>query len=201
MKKTLMIVFLITLAYVGSYAQGYQIGDQVEDFKLKNVNGQQVSLFEFEQATKGAVIIFTCNHCPYSKAYEDRIIELDKAYKEKGYPVIAINPNDPVQFPEDSFEKMIERSKEKNFSFPYLFDETQEIFKKFGATRTPHIFLLNKNKGKFTVEYIGTIDDNYKDETLVKKKYLADGIDKLILGEKPDPNTTKAIGCSIKVKK
>jgi peroxiredoxin len=146
-------------------------------------------------------VIFTCNHCPYAKAYEDRIIALDKKYKEKGYPVIAINPNDPEVQPEDSFENMQVRAKEKGFTFPYLFDAKQEVYPAYGATKTPHVYLLNKESGKLVVKYIGTIDDNYADEKAVEEKYLANAIDALLKDKMPSPDFTKAIGCSIKVKK
>jgi len=198
MKKSLITGLLITVAFISINAQGYKVGDLAEDFKLKNIDGEIVSLFDYDDATKGAIVIFTCNHCPYAIAYEDRIIELDNNYREKGYPVIAINPNDPKLVPEDSFEKMGLRSNEKEFPFPYLFDETQKVYKMYGAKRTPHVYLLNKEENKFVVSYIGTIDDNYKDASMVEKKYLADAVKALLEGEKPDPNFTKAIGCSIK---
>jgi len=200
MKKFLMTFMLIFVALIGLNAQGYNIGDRAADFKLKNVDGKMVSLSEYDKASKGAIVIFTCNHCPYAKAYEDRIIEIDKKFREKGYPVIAINPNDPELAPEDSYEKMIVRAKEKGFTFPYLFDETQEVYKKYGATRTPHVYVLNKMGEGFEVAYIGTIDDNYKDASAVKKQYLADAVTALLNGNDPDPDFTKAIGCSIKDK-
>ena len=179
-------------------AEGYKVGDKASDFKLKNVDGKYVSLSDFPGA-KGFVIIFTCNHCPFAKAYQDRIIEIDKLYKPKGYPVIAINPNDPQIVPEDSFEGMVQRSKEKGYTFPYLFDEKQEIYKIYGATRTPHVFLVQKDKTKgLEVKYIGAIDDNYQDPAAVTHKYLADAIDALIADKLPDPDFTKAVGCSIK---
>ncbi len=179
---------------------GYDIGDTVEDFTLKNIVGNTVSLSDYTDA-KGFAIIFTCNHCPYAIAYEDRIVELDKKYKQLGYPVIAINPNDPDVVPEDSFVKMQERAKEKGFTFPYLMDEGQKVYPKFGARKTPHVYLLQKtNKGN-EVAYIGAIDDNYSNADKVEEHYLANAIDALIAGKKPEPAKTKAIGCSIKKKK
>ena len=191
--------FLLTLAMLVQ-AQGYKIGDNAQNFNLKNVDGEMISLFDYNEATKGAIVIFTCNHCPYAKAYEDRIIEIDNKFREKGYPVIAINPNDPLLQPEDSFDKMIERANDKNFPFPYLFDEKQEVYKVFGAKKTPHVYLLKKVNNNFIVSYIGTIDDNYKDVSAVQKNYLADAINALLNGENPNPEYTKAIGCSIKDK-
>ncbi len=200
MKKIIMsLSFLLTLAMLVQ-AQGYKIGDNAQNFNLKNVDGEMISLFDYNEATKGAIVIFTCNHCPYAKAYEDRIIEIDNKFREKGYPVIAINPNDPLLQPEDSFDKMIERANDKNFPFPYLFDEKQEVYKVFGAKKTPHVYLLKKVNNNFIVSYIGTIDDNYKDVSAVQKNYLADAINALLNGENPNPEYTKAIGCSIKDK-
>jgi len=178
---------------------GYEIGDEAADFKLKNVDGKMVSLADFKDA-KGFIVIFTCNHCPYAKAYEDRIVALDKKYKEKGYPVIAINPNDPEVNADDSYENMIVRAKEKGFTFPYLFDDGQKVYPEFGATRTPHVYILKKSKNKNIVSYIGAIDDNYEDETAVNTKYVENAVDALIAGKTPSPETTKAIGCKIKAK-
>lgn len=177
--------------------KGYEIGDEATDFELKNVDGEMVSLSDFEDA-KGFVVVFTCNHCPFAKAYENRIIALDKKYKEKGYPVIAINPNDPEVNEEDSYEKMIVRAKEKGFTFPYLFDEGQEIYPLYGATHTPHVFILKKEDDKNIVSYIGAIDDNVEDPSAVKQKHVENAIEALLKGEQPNPSVTKAIGCKIK---
>lgn len=176
---------------------GYQIGDVATDFSLKNVNDKKVSLADFKEA-KGFIVIFTCNHCPYAKAYEDRIIALDKKYKKLGYPVIAINPNNPEVQPADSFELMKERAKEKGFTFPYLFDEGQKIYPQYGATKTPHVYVLQKTKAGNVVQYIGAIDDNYSDEEAVKTKYVENAVDALLKNQEVPVKTTKAIGCSIK---
>ncbi|PKQ68692.1 thioredoxin family protein [Labilibaculum manganireducens] len=197
--KKVLILGLFILAAMGIQAQGYQIGDKAKDFKLKNVDGKQISLADYKDA-KGFIVIFTCNHCPYAVAYEDRIIEIDKKYKEKGFPVIAINPNDPELYESDSFDNMIVRAKEKRFTFPYLMDETQEVFKRFGATKTPHVFILSNNSEEYTVEYIGAIDNNYKDETQVTSTYVEDALDALLQNKKPEITSTKAIGCGIKTK-
>lgn len=194
----LSIVFLAASFNLVNNKEGYKIGDIATDFKLKNVNDKMISLSDFKKA-KGFIVIFTCNHCPYSVAYEDRIIELDKKYKDKGYPIIAINPNNPAKEPKDSFELMKVRAKEKGFTFPYLFDDGQKIYPQYGATRTPHVFILNKEKGNLVVSYIGAVDDNYKDATQTKVKYVEVAVDALLKGEKPAISETKAIGCSIKV--
>lgn len=200
MKKTMFTLSLFFATVTAVFSQGYKIGDKVADFKLKNIDGKMVSLADFKD-TKGFVIIFTCNHCPYAIAYEDRIIALHNKYASKGYPVVAINPNDPAAQPQDSFEKMIERANEKKFPFVYLFDEGQKVYPIFGATRTPHVYLVNKKGNEMFVEYIGTIDDNYKEASEVKETYLANAIESLIAGKKLAVTETKAIGCSIKVKK
>lgn len=203
MKNKIITLTLLLFAVMTLSAQnkiGYKIGDEATDFKLKNVNDKFVSLADYKNA-KGFIVIFTCNHCPYSVAYEDRIIELDKKYASKGYPVIAINPNDPEVNPEDSFDKMKIRSKEKKFKFPYLFDEGQKIYPQYGATRTPHVFILNKENGKNIVKYIGAIDDNYEDESDVSVKYVVEALEALLANNEIATTSTKAIGCTIKVKK
>lgn len=199
--KTFLSLILIMKFSLMIGAEGYSVGDKASDFSLKNVDGSEISLSDYSEA-KGFVVVFTCNHCPFAVAYQDRLIAIDKKYKKKGYPVIAINPNDPDIVPGDSYAEMQKRAKEKSYSFPYLFDEKQEVFKQYGATRTPHVFVLQKNsEGEPIVKYIGTIDDNYENADAVKQTYLTDALDALIAGKSPDPDFTKAIGCTIKVKK
>ena len=177
--------------------KGYQIGDVAEDFSLKNINGKMLSLADFKKA-KGFIVIFTTNHCPYAKAYEDRIIALDKKFKSKGFPVIAINPNDPEKNEIDSFENMQIRAKQKGFTFPYLLDEDQKVYPKYGATKTPHVYILEKESNKNIVRYIGAIDDNYQDEDAVKERFVENAITALLNNKEVNPKTTKAIGCSIR---
>lgn len=176
---------------------GYSIGDKATDFKLKNIDNTDVALVDYKDA-KGFIVIFTCNHCPYSVAYEDRIIALDKKFKTKGYPVIAINPNNPKAYPDDSFDNMIIRAKDKGFTFPYLFDDGQKIYPQYGATKTPHVYVLEKTDTGNIVRYIGAIDNNYKDASSATEKYVEDAVNALLKGEKVPVETTKAIGCSIK---
>jgi peroxiredoxin len=177
-----------------SSPSGYKPGDLATDFKLKNVDGKMVSLSDYKKA-EGFIIVFTCNHCPFAKMYEDRLIALHKKYEPMGYPVIAINPNDPTVAEDDSYEMMQKRAKEKKFPFAYLLDEGQKIYPQYGATRTPHAFLLDKNR---VVKYIGAIDDNAQDAEGVKTKYLENAIQNLRAGKAPDPAVTKAMGCGIK---
>ncbi|MFY8187381.1 MAG: thioredoxin family protein [Flavobacterium sp.] len=194
----LAIGFLVT-SFVSEpkKASGYEVGDVATDFKLKNIDNKMVSLSDYKEA-KGFIVVFTCNHCPYAIAYEDRMVALDQKFKKLGYPVIAINPNNPEKKPEDSFEKMIVRAKEKNFTFPYLIDEGQKIFPQFGATKTPHVYILQKTKSGNVVKYIGAIDDNYADESAVKTKYVENAVNALLKNKEVPLKTTKAIGCSIK---
>ncbi len=199
--KTYVLTFVAIIGMaIAMQAQGLSVGDTAPDFKLKNIDGEMVSLSDYDDK-EGAIIIFTCNHCPFSIAYEDRLNDLEATYAAKGYPIIAINPNDPELYPEDSFDEMKVRAEEKGFKFPYLMDEKQDIYPQYGATKTPHIYLLSNDGGDFTVEYIGAIDDSARDASSVEKTYLADAIDSLIAGEDIAVTETKAVGCSIKVKK
>lgn len=198
--KKINLFFLATFftTTVLSAQSGYDIGATATDFKLENIDRTFVSLSDFEEA-KGFIIIFTCNTCPYAVAYEDRIEALNKMYASKGYPVVAIMPNNIEIKPGDSLDAMKQRAKEKGFSFPYLIDREQTIFPEYGATKTPHVYILEKTNDANVVRYIGAIDDNYKDADAVDKKYVEDAVNAL-LAKKPIPVTkTRAIGCSIKI--
>ncbi|AQS93593.1 thioredoxin family protein [Polaribacter sp. BM10] len=197
--KTTLI--LVMVAFLSAFTlkvdkESYKIGDKIEDFTLKNIDNKMVSLSDYKNA-KGFVIIFTCNTCPYSIANEDRIIALDKKYKEKGFPIIAINPNDPVAVPDDSFAKMKDRAKEKGFTFPYLLDVGQKVYPKFGATKTPHVYIITKNDMK--VKYIGAIDNSSRNPDKVTEKYVENALDALLKGAEIQKKETRAIGCTIKV--
>ena len=177
--------------------RGYKIGDSATDFSLKNVDNNTISLAGYTDA-KGFIVIFTCNHCPFAKAYEDRIIALNDKYAPQGYPVIAINPNDPTLEPADNFKGMQQRAQDKGFTFPYLVDEGQHIYPQYGATKTPHVFVLNKEDGKNIVRYIGAIDDNYAKPDEVSHKYVEAAVDALLANEPIAQTNTVAIGCGIK---
>jgi peroxiredoxin len=172
------------------------VGDEAPAFSLKNIDGKMVSMASYPEA-RGFVIVFTSNHCPFSKAYEDRIISLNTRYATQGYPVIALNPNDPAAYEADSFENMKVRAAEKGFNFPYLVDD-QGVGRKFGAVRTPHVFVIRKEDGKNIVKYAGAIDDNAQDPSSVTKKYVEDALDNLLANKPVVTTNTKAIGCSIK---
>jgi peroxiredoxin len=195
-KLALLATIIVATAFAPA---GYNVGDKAMDFKLKNIDSKMVSLADFKDA-KGFIVVFTCNHCPFAKAYEDRIIGLNTKYASKGYPVIAINPNDPVAVPEDNFETMQSRAKAKNYAFPYLVDATQEITRTYGATKTPHVFVLQKSGNDYVVKYIGAIDDNSDDASAVKEKYVENAVDALLAGKPVPVTSTKAFGCGIKWK-
>jgi peroxiredoxin len=199
MKKISFLLFLAVsgLLFLGFSEKGYEIGDSVKDFSLKNTTGKEVSLSDYKKE-KGVIVIFDCNTCPYSKLYNGRIIALHKKYKDAGFPVVTINANDPKMSPGDSFEEMVAQSKKKGYDFPYLVDESQQVARSFGATNTPHVFILKKDGDTFKVAYIGAIDDNSRDEKNAKRKYVEEAVDAL-LADKPVPSEkTKAIGCGIK---
>lgn len=194
--RLILIVFFSIALFVNSKFGTVElgVGEKGKDFSLKNVDGKMVSLTDMKDA-KGYIVIFTCNHCPYAKAYEDRIIALHEKYAPKGYPVVAINPNDAEVQPQDSFDEMKKRAESKNFPFPYVQDETQEIARFYGATRTPHVYVMDKS---LTVKYVGAIDNNYKSAKDASERYVEDAVDALLKGEEVKTNYTKAIGCGIK---
>lgn len=195
--KLFLSTGLFALAFLAmsfSIVDGYNIGDKATDFSLKNIDDKFVSLSDYEGA-EGYIVIFTCNTCPYAVLYEDRIQGLHDKFASQGFPVIAINPNNPEVKAGDSFDKMKERAKDKSFSFPYLFDAGQVVYPQYGATKTPHTFVLDKD---MVVKYIGAIDDNPQDANGVGVKYVEEAVASIKAGKNPTPATTKAIGCGIK---
>ena len=195
--KKILILFIIAIAstfFTNRFSSGYTVGDIVNDFEAKNVDGKIVGLRHFPDA-EGYVIVFTCNSCPVAQAYEDRIIKLATILDDQKWPLIAINSNDKNMAPGDSYDKMKERAKYKKYSFPYIYDENQSILNQFGATKTPHFYLLDKTK---KVRYIGALDDNSDDAANVTKKYVEDAITAIKAGHEPNPTFTRAVGCSIK---
>ena len=201
MKKALSLLALCFTLLLSSFmlrpaADGYKVGDKAADFKLKNIDGKMVSLAD-NKAARGYIVVFTCNTCPYAKAYESRVIELNTKYAPLGYPVVAINPNDATTVPGDSYAAM----QTKKYAFPYLQDESQQVAKTYGATRTPHLFVLTRQGSDFVVSYIGAIDDNSEDAKLVKTKYVENAMTEILAGKPATTNSTKAIGCTIKWKR
>jgi peroxiredoxin len=183
-------VCMFVLVAASPVKLGYEVGDAVADFKLKNTNGKMVALSDYKDV-KGVIVIFDCNTCPYSKAYNDRILALNKKYASKGFPVVLIQSNDPEKSPGDSYEEMVKHAESHGYDFPYLFDESQNVAKSFGATNTPHAF---------KVSYIGAIDDNARDANAVTKRYVEDAADAVLSNKAAATTKTKAIGCTIKWK-
>ncbi|WP_316766737.1 thioredoxin family protein [Pedobacter frigiditerrae] len=198
--RKVLIVCLMMLGITAKAQNGYQVGDVATDFNLKNVDGKNVSMANYKDA-KGYIVVFTCNTCPVAKAYQSRVEALHKEYGPKGYPVIAINTNDPGTSPGDSYENMQKLAKEKNFSYAYLEDPNHIYTKKFGATKTPHTFVLTKTAKGNEVAYIGAIDNDQEEVNADKTTYVKAAVNSLLQGKKPEITSTKAVGCSIKWKK
>ena len=198
--KTLIASFILSLfVFTGVQAQ-YKVGDVVSDFNLKNVDNKNVSLAQYNSA-KGFIVVFTCNSCPVAQKYESRVVQLNKEFSPQAFPVIAINSNDVNVAPGDSFAEMQKKAKTDAYAFPYLYDESQAVAKRFGATNTPHVYVLAKEGDKVVVKYIGAIDNNADDASKADKKYAADAIYSILDGKAPAISATKAIGCTIKWKK
>ncbi|MFT4093675.1 MAG: thioredoxin family protein [Niabella sp.] len=197
MKKLsfLILIICISISLFAQHAGGYAIGDAVQSFSLKNIDGQNVSLTDYKTA-KGFIIVFTCNECPYARAYQDRIIALDKKFKPMGFPVLAINAN--YGNPADSYLKMTERAEEKGYTFPYLSDPGQQVTKQFGATNTPHTFIIAQNGKGFILRYAGAIDNDTENTNPQKVNYAEDAINALLADKEVVISKTKAVGCGIK---
>lgn len=200
MKKIFIsILAILLLAAASPEKNGYDVGDMAADFKLKNVDGKIVSLADFKEA-KGFIVIFDCNTCPMSKAYNSRIMALNKKYAPLGFPLVAINPNSAEVSSGESFEEMVKLAKKKGYDFPYLYDESQQVAKAFGASNTPHVFILQKNNADLKVAYIGAIDNSSRSTSDVSKKYVESAIDEILAGKPVTTSKTKAIGCGVKWK-
>lgn len=169
------------------------IGKEAPAWKqLDGTDGGQHSLQDLRDA-KAVAIVFTCNQCPVAQAYENRLIKLSKAYADKGVAIVAINVNK-----NENLDEMKVRAKEKRFPFTYVYDETQEIARQYGAQSTPHVFVLNQAR---QLVYRGAIDDSFTDEAKVEKYFLREAIDAVLNGTQPEVSETKAVGCGIKWKR
>ncbi len=173
-----------------------KIGDKAISFALPGVDGQEHSLADY--ADKEAVVVtFSCNHCPYVRAWEDRMVQVQADYADKGVQLVAINSNDAQKYPADSFPEMKGRAQEKGFNFPYLYDETQEVAHSYGAECTPELFVFDKGG---VLRYHGALDDNYDAPNAVKSQYLRDALDAVLSGQTPATAKTTPVGCTIKWK-
>lgn len=173
-----------------------KIDSLIPGFTIVGVDDKTYRLNDFSDK-KILVVIFSCNHCPYVQAYEDRIIALQNEFEKDSVQIVAINSNDDVKYPDDSFEEMKKRAEERKFNFPYLRDETQEVAKAYGATHTPQIFLFNSDR---KLKYEGKIDDNWQEPDKVKSKYLRDAILEVLNEKEVSVPETFSIGCTIKWK-
>jgi peroxiredoxin len=199
MKKYITIIFALLVFFTKAQIATISAGQSAPEFKLKNVDNKELSFASYPNA-KGFIVVFTCNTCPYAKAYEQRIIDLNKKYSPLNYPVIAINPNDPEVSRGDNFEKMQEVAKAKKYSFPYLFANGQVITNLYGAKNTPHVFVVSKTASGNLIEYTGAIDNDTEETNPNRTKYVEEVITSLSKNEKPAITVTKAIGCTVRRK-
>jgi len=171
-----------------------KIGDKAIPFDLPGVDGKDYSIADYAEKS-AVVVIFSCNHCPYVRAWEDRMVQIQADYQGEAVQLVAINANDASKYPDDSFPKMKERAREKHFNFPYLHDESQDVARAYGAERTPEVFVFDKSG---ILCYHGVIDDNYDDPTAVKIRYLQEALDAVLTGKVPPVTETRPVGCTIK---
>ena len=169
-------------------------GDKAVPFELPGVDDRRHALEDYADKESVAVV-FTCNHCPYARAWENRLIEIQTDYAARGVQLVAISANDAKRYPDDSFPRMRDRSEEKGFNFPYLYDESQEVARAYGAQRTPEIFLFDKGG---TLRYHGMVDDNYDDPAAVRVHYLREALEAVLAGTEPSTAQTTPVGCTIK---
>lgn len=170
------------------------LGEVAPDFSLRGIDGRDHKLADY--ADKAVLlVVFSCNHCPYVQAYEDRLIAIQRDYEARGLQVVAINSNDDRSYPEDDFDNMVKRAREKRFNFPYLRDATQVVAAAFGASHTPQLFVFDRER---RLRYTGKIDDNWQRPEAVTRRYLRDAVDALLSNRDPAEPSTHAIGCTIK---
>jgi len=172
------------------------IGDRAPEFVLPGLDTHDRSLDSFK-GKRVVVVVFTCNHCPYARAYEDRLIALQHDFGDQGVQLIAINSNDADGYPEDNFDNMVKRAQQRHFNFPYLRDANQRAARAYGAEYTPEVFVLDS---KFNVRYIGRVDDNWQHPDQVRTHDLRDAIAAVLAGQPIANPVTHAIGCTIKWK-
>jgi len=174
-----------------------EIGKPAPTFKLPGVDDKDCALADLLKKNKAVVVVWMANHCPVAVAYQDRLIEIQKDYKEKGVAVVAISSNDVEAYPADSFDNMKKRAKEKKYNFPFLYDESQEVARAYKATCTPHVFVIDANGN---LAYRGAVDDNQNPKK-VAAPYLRNALDSVLADKPVEKPTTRQFGCSIKWKK
>ena len=174
--------------------QQLRIGQPLPPFTgLKGVDGRPHSYSEFKDPV--LIVVFSCNHCPYVQAYEDRMMDFQRAYSAKGVQFVAINSNEEKNYPEDSYDEMVRRAQRRKFNFPYLRDADQAAANAFGATHTPQFFVFDKGR---KLRYSGKLDDNWKVPADAKEHFLGDAVDAVLAGRSVKVPETHSIGCTIK---
>jgi peroxiredoxin len=197
--KSLSILWIALLIIsTNSFAQ--KNNKDIVDFKLKNVDGNFVSLSDYPTA-KGFIIVFTCNHCPFAKLYPPRLNDLNNKFKPLGVPLIAISSTDTMMYEEDTYPNMVIKANEEHFNFPYLFDEMQEVAKNFKAQKTPHAFVIWKENNQWIIKYNGAIDDNGMEPNKVTETYVSNAVNELLTSQTIKTSETKSIGCQIAFRK
>jgi peroxiredoxin len=171
-----------------------ELGAPCPDFRLPAVDGKTYARDDF-RAKPALVVMFICNHCPYVKAVEDRLIRLAREFEPRGVQFVAVCANDAENYPDDAFDKLAARWRERGYGFPYLHDEAQDVARAFGAVCTPDIFVFDRDR---RLAYRGRIDDSWKDESRVTRRELADALDALVAGKQPSREQRPSMGCSIK---
>ena len=190
-KKSILLPMIFVLIGIKANAQ-----KTVSDFSLKSTDNKWESLAEYPDA-KGFIIVFICNHCPFVGRYADRLNALNKKYAPLGIPLLAINSIDTLIFADETFAKMIDYAKEKKYTFPYLCDENQSVARNFSAKKTPHAFVIWKEKSDWVIEYSGSLDDNGAESSKITHAYISEAIDNLLVGNKVTIPATNSIGCEI----
>ncbi len=197
--KSLSIIWIV-LSVICTSAFAQKINKDIVDFKLKNVDGNFVSLISFPDA-KGFIIVFTCNHCPFAKLYPPRLNNLNNKFKPLGVPLIAISSTDTMMYEEDTYPNMVIKANEEHFNFPYLFDEMQVVAKNFKAQKTPHAYVIWKENKQWVVKYNGAIDDNGMEPEKVTETYVSNAVNELLTNQPIKTSETKSIGCQIAFRK
>jgi len=171
-----------------------EAGARCPEFRLPAVDGKTYARDDFAEAPV-LVIMFICNHCPYVRAVEDRLIALGREYGPKGVQFVGVCSNDAITYPDDAFDKLAERWRDKSYGFPYLHDDSQEVARAFGAVCTPDIYVYDRDR---QLAYRGRIDDSWKEPAKVTRRELAEALDALLAGRRPAAEQKPTLGCSIK---
>ena len=200
MRTGIVRITVVLLIGLGSLNMTLPETKTIKDFSLQNVDGKIVSTTDFKES-KGFVVVFTCIHCPFAKLYHDRLNQLNAKYSKLHVPLLLINSSDTIMFANENLPNMAKVAKEKKYSFPYLFDPSQQVAKYFKAEKTPHAFVIWKERNEWVIKYSGAIDDNGAHPDLVKTPYVANAVDELLAGKRVRVKDGYSIGCAIHYRK